>query len=528
MTKAELEQRIRVAHSLADRLSSRSLLGYLDRVVIDSRPEPRRFGAVADPWQWEDAKLLAPVLESVAGVREYEGPRSVWITRGRGHDKTSSIGRFLNWLLGYSPRHLSIVVAAGDSDQAGLIVEAMGNEARLNPWLASRVRLHRDKAYGPGGYLKVLSADAATSMGLNADVLIVDELTHWKKPDLWEVLWTGREKRPGAVAVVITNAGVLGTWQDRLHKLALASPSDWLVRDTPPGVHLASWMSKEAINRLRSMFPRGLAKRVIDNIWIDPAEEADFLTRAEIEACDALGRLLGLTYQVQGRKGIRYVAGIDYGPRRDRTALVVLHAHPAGAQHAGPVNPGTVVVDRLDVWQGSPDEPILIQAIDDWLSQQRQAFPNLEVVFDPYQMEGLAQKWEQRMRVERFEARGGKRTYEMAENLRSLIVSKQLVWYPGAGTLVVNGYQETLVDEIAGLIIKPTPYGYRFDHEAAFHDDRAVAIGMAALHAVRMDPSGPGVLPGTVAVEEVKTFIPGVRVNRDQRPASSRRGIWGT
>lgn len=520
MDRKDLERRLRLSQSIAERVSSGSVRGYLGQVVIDSRPEPKRFGDIAEPWQWETFDLISPAIESVAGLRtDYKGPRSFWFTRGRGHDKTSSIGRLANWALGFSKRNLSMSVAAGDMDQAGLIVEAMQAEARLNTWLSNRIRFGKTRVKGPGGTLKILASNAATSWGLNNDLVIADELTHWPNDDLWKVLWSGREKRPGSVFIVITNAGVINSWQHEIHQKALQDPS-WLVHDIPEGVQLASWMSPEAVQRMRSMLPRGLAKRVIDNRWIDPAEEADYLTRAEIQVCEALGVSMGLSYQERGVPGVRYVVGIDYGPRRDRTALVVLHFD---------LRTGLVVIDKLDVWQGSPESPVRVQAIEEWIRDVNQKFYNPLLVIDPYQMEGTIQKFEIGNVVETFEARAGKRTYQLAENLRSVIVNRQLAWYPGAGNLLVGSKIDTLVDEIAGLVIVPTPYGYRFDHKAGFHDDRAVAIGMAALHAARMDPSGPGAQPSPIVTpENFASYRPlGIRLRQPNPVAFERRGLWG-
>lgn len=520
MKRSELEERMRLEYAISERVSAKSASAYLNRVVIDSRPEPRQFGLVSEQWQKDLNGNIIPALESVAGVRrDYLGPRSFWYTLGRGHDKTSSIGRLMNWVLGYSRRRLNMAVAAADADQAGLIVEAMEGELNHNPWLKKLITVRRQRVYGPGGVLKVLAANAPTTWGLNCDVVILDELTHWNNDELWKVLWSGREKRPGSVFIVITNAGVKGSWQDDLHAKAKSSTS-WFVYDAPEGKQLASWMSPEAVQRMRDMLPRGLAKRVLDNKWIDPAEEADYLTRQEIQTCEGLGKDLGLVYQIGGNKITRYVAGIDYGPRRDRTALAILHFD---------LGKGKVFLDKLDVWQGSPDSPIRVQAVEEWIRDVNKHFYYPTLVIDPYQMEGTIQKFELSQPVERFEARGGKRTYEMAENLRSLIVNKQLVWYEGAGNLLVDGKQDTLVDEIAGLVIKPTPYGYRFDHEAGFHDDRAVAVGMAALFACRQDPSGPGVTPDPLPKPDLtpEAFHRNQKAKRP-RDSAAKWGLWGT
>lgn len=500
-------------YEIAHRLSSSSIRAYLDHVVINSSPEPRRFRDVEEWWQRDVYASLTPALESVAGLRDgYDGPTSFFFTLPRGHDKTTGLGRVLNWGLAYSPRYLSMVVGSGDKDQAGFIREYMQGEARLNPWLEKRVTHHQNIVKGPGGLLKILTSDAGTNWGLNPDIVIAEEITHWKKRDLWDVLWSAREKRPGSIFIIIANAGIRGSWQHDILRKAQEDPS-WHVYEAP-GM-LASWMQGEKVERLRAMLPRGLARRVLDNIWVDAAEGSDFLTRAEVEVCEALGRMMGLGYRATGRKGIRYVAAIDYGPKRDRTVLVVGHLE-------GQV----VVVDRLDVWQGSPDSPIQLAKVEEWLEEVNKTFHYPDLVLDPYQMEGIAQKYEMRQIVERFEARGGKNTYALCENFRTLIVNKRLAVYPGAGLLVVDGRQESFVDEALGLVLKPTPYGYRFDHEAGFHDDRSVAVGMMSLHLLRQDPSGPGVAAVPVSQESFQEKMSKILKGERVSPAV-RRGLWG-
>jgi hypothetical protein len=428
---------------------------------------------MARGWQWDRAHRIAPALEAVTGhgSRDYAGPLNFWETMPRGFDKTTGLGRVANWVLAYSRRALTVVAAAADEDQAFLLTDAMKKEAALNPWLSQRLEFIRKQVKGPGGSLQVITSDAPTAAGGRPDIVLVDEVTHWKRRDLWDMLFSGRDKRWNALFFVITNAGLLGSWQHDLLKAARQSPL-WRVYEAPEGRSLPTWMSEVQIAENRKMLLPSEARRLLDNVWIDPAEESGYLTRADAEACEALGREMALVCQPAGKKGVEYWAGIDYGPKRDRTVLSILH------QEGG----GVLAVDRLDVWQGSPVTPIQIRAVYEWIEQYRKAFHDLHLVVDPYQLEDLVQHYERHLHIQRFEARGGKSNYELAECLRSLIVNRQIAWYPGAGVLPMpDGTQESLTDELVGLVIKRTVYGYRIDHEVTRHDDRAVAIGMPAV-----------------------------------------------
>jgi hypothetical protein len=519
------QEQLSAAYALAGSRSRTSLSGYLDSVVIDSRPEPRLFVDVARPWQVERHVRLGGPLEAVMGFRPpWEGPRCFWETMPRGYDKTTGIGRLCNWLLAFSKRPLEIDAAAGDEEQAHLLKESMERESHLNPWLRNRLKFGTKRVYGTetGSVLKVLTADAFSSFGLRPDVIVIDEITHWKKRDLWDALWSAYPKMPGCVVFVITNAGLLGSWQYDLKEDAIQDTKTWVVFEAPghrSPSRLPTWMRDEDIEAARRKLPPAEGRRVYDNEWIDPAEESGYLTRAEVMACEDLGRQLSLAFQVEGTQTNEYILSIDYGPKRDRTALAVLHQR----------EDGLVVVDRLEVWEGKnyPSGEVPLADVRQWIEEARKDFGTVRLVFDPHEMLDIAQYYEYHLPVHRYEARGGKGNYTMAEVLRSGIVNKQVAWYPGAGTVVVDGKQETLTDELVGLVLRPMPYGYRFDHTSTKHDDRAVVLGMALvviLH--QLLPSRMGKVPKVKTPQDTEfEYVPGVKIRRER--GTSFRGLYG-
>lgn len=453
--------------------SKSSLLYYLEHVVINSAPNPKKFGSIAEPWQRELIAAKVPAFESLAGLNPgYTGPLSFFDVLPRGHDKSSLEGRFLSWLLIASRRPISAYVLAADGDQGSLILEAMESEARLNPWIASQLKFTRRSVTGPSGAVKVIPADSSGAFGLRGNLYICDEITNWpdRGYEMWKAVISGREKVPGSLFCILTNAGLLDSWQYEYLK-RVEQDNDWKVFAREG--QLASWMDKSRVDKLRLLLPPSESERVYDNKWIDPATEHDYLRRTEIQACVDEAVLLDLRIQfIKDPNIFNYIVGVDYGPKRDRTALCVLHVDSSRR----------CIVDRLDVWQGSPEDPISIERVETWIKQIRSKFNPSLFVLDPYNLESTCQWMEkEHMPLERFNFRGGAGNFEMAQHLRSLIVNKQLLWYPTAGDLKVVKYGretiETFTDELAGLRVKKMSYGYRFDHENQKHDDRCFIAG---------------------------------------------------
>lgn len=462
-------EKMQAVFLLADNMSATGLDGFLRWWVIDSAP-PSRFASMARPFQLDRMMRLRQAIEQVAGVADYDGPRAFWEIAARGFDKSGSIGRIISWAVAYSRYPIEVVIGAGDQDQASIIYDAAKRECELNPWIKPRIQFKTKRIIGVqnGSMVKILTADAPSSYGLRPDLIICDELTWWESRALWDALFTARQKRPKCVLSIISNAGVLRTWQHDLYMGARSNPG-WVVWDTDP-LKNPTWMSAEGIENDKKLLPRSIARRLYDNIWIDPSEEAGYLLRSEIEACLRQGAEPHRSPQPM----CQYVLSVDYGPRRDRTVLSLLHQDPEGV----------CWVDECHVLQGSYDWPVKIADVEAWLDEKLDLFPSAGLIVDPYQLEGTVQRFMERTQVTRFQARGPVGNFHMAELLRTAILSQRLLWAPGTGRHP-TAENDDFTSELSNLIIKQMPSGkYRFDHEVGQHDDRAVSVGMGlvALH----------------------------------------------
>lgn len=300
--------------------SSRSLSRFLSHVVIDSRPQKLRWCECWEPWQRDIVRPMIPAIEQMAGLRTgYEGPRYFLCVMPRGHDKTGLLGRIANWATAYSRHEIRGYAAAGTKEQAGLLLDSMQQEISANSWLAERLNVTYNVISGPGGKMRVVSADAKHQSGHKPDLVVCDEWSFWDSRELFDMLLSGMEKRPQSVFVIISNAGLKGSWQWELLQKWKSDPN-WRVYEAPAGRKLASWMTQERIDAMRSSLRPQFARRVIDNVWIT-ATERPLLSEAAILGCCEDGVLWSQHRQSVLPRRRRLFLGIDFGRTRDRTVV---------------------------------------------------------------------------------------------------------------------------------------------------------------------------------------------------------------
>lgn len=469
---SSLRDSIHAAYRVVLESSATSPLHYLQHCIIDAKPEPRPYRDLAETWQWGLAQRLSPYFSSLSGLAPKPSPPNLWLTLPKGHDKSSLIGRLMSWSLAFSRVPFNAYVCAADKEQAGYLAEAMNVETSLNPWLRTRLSFNNWLIRGQSSsQLKILAADAAGSQGIRPDIIIFDEIVHCSKPDLFHHILSGSEKR-SAIVIVITNAGIKFSWQWDALQSAQSSPF-WYTYQAPGP--LASWMSPARIADISRMLPASEARRLFQNEWVDPGEVNGYLTLPEIQR----GLNPSLTYALSPTPGTQYVASIDYGSVKDRTALSLLHMDNLT---------GHITIDRLDVIQGTRSNPVQISLVEDWLHDIRKKFPLSSIIVDPHQMESTIQRFSGLLPIERWTPRGGKANYEMATSFRSALLNNLLSWYPSCGELLTTDpitkqpILETLEDELLMLQLKPMAYGFRVDHLPSRHDDRFCSLAMAVCH----------------------------------------------
>jgi phage terminase large subunit-like protein len=278
---------------------------------------------------------------------------------------------------------------------------------------------------------------------------------------MWTLVASSIPKWPGARLVVIGHAGDPSHWAHAILEHARASDT-WHVSEVPGPLE---WMSADALAEQRALLlPSEYARRHL-NVWT--AGEDKLTTVEDVRAC--IQHSGDLDYQT----GCRYITSLDVGLVGDRTVALVAHAErrPAGV---------TVVVDRLNVWQGKRFRPVSLDVVEAWVEAACRDY-HCALTFDPYQAQHLAQRLRDRhVRVEEY-------TFTQASTGRLAVTLYRLL----RDHFLDLPDDDRLVDELVNVQLREvSPGSYRIDHASGRHDDMAIATAMAAAYLVENASAG--------------------------------------
>ena len=432
-------------------------LGLMSELVIE---DGRRWGDAARDFQLDDAReVLNPASKT---------PYS-FLTRGRGGAKTSDLaGIALAVMLSQAPPGARLYAAAADRDQARLLVDSIQGYAARTPELSGAliVDSYRVTANRRSVQLEVLAADAPGAWGLRPYFLVVDEIAQWTTTDspkrLWEATSSAVAKSDVARLVVLTSAGDPAHWSRKVLDHALTSPL-WRVHEVPGPV---PWLAPARLEEQRQRLPESSYRRLFLNEWT--ASEDRLATPADLAACVVLDGPL------EPEPGRSYLISLDLGLKNDRTVAIVAHSKDEKRVTDEPQLP-LVIVDRLQVWQGTREQPVSLDNVEDWIAQASRSYSRASLVFDPWQAIGLAQRLQGRgVRVIEYPF-SSQSVSRLATNLLTLIRTHRLALPNDA----------ELLDELSNVRLRETAPGVlRIDHDPDKHDDRAIALALAAFELV--------------------------------------------
>ncbi|SPM31573.1 Phage terminase-like protein, large subunit, contains N-terminal HTH domain, partial [Mycobacterium terramassiliense] len=330
--------------------------------------------------QWQ-VEMLRPFLDP--------DPRPVVgaIMGPRGLGKTGIFAALGLYELFTGPDGNEIPIVAVDERMAGRLLTPAAQMVELNPVLASRALVYRDRIELPGkrSTLTALPAEAKRIEGLGTWTLaLADELGEID-PDTWSTLLLGAGKLDGAMALGIgtppnRDSSVLTDLRDA----HLADPDDPTLAfvefsasgfehhpvDCPHCLELANPQLDDLLSRDRAT---ALLKQTTEGEYrrkrlcqVVVSNESPFI---DADTWDALGTGSGIP------DGAEVVIGLDGSLKDDSTALVV--GTVAEAPH----------FDKLAVWEKPPgDESWRVPVLDveQAIRDAAKRWKVREVAFDPY------------------------------------------------------------------------------------------------------------------------------------------------
>ena len=424
----------------------------LDLVAALVLENGHRWGESAVPEQWDDARAILD-KESVTPLH--------YLTRSRGYSKTADLAAVaIGVLLTQAPERSRSYALAADVSQGQLLLDALSGFVARTPELHGALTLQETRVIEPrgGATLSVLPADQSSVWGLRPYFSVIDEIAQWAETArarrCFEAVTTGAAKLAGSRVVILTSAGSPGHWSKGVLDAAYEDEL-WRVNELDGP---APWLDQRRLDGEKRRLPESSFARLFLNRWT--ANEDALANEEDLAACVTLDGPLEPT------TGIRYVVAVDIGLKHDRTVAAVCHSE----RQEGSQQP-TVVLDRMETWQGSRLRSLQLSVVEEWVEQASRRYNRARIRFDPWQAAGMVQRLKGRgIPVEEFSFTAAS-VGKLASTLLTLIREHALA-LPD---------DPELLDELRNVRLRESAPGvYRLDHDRGRHDDRAVALALAA------------------------------------------------
>jgi hypothetical protein len=414
------------------------------------------WGSRAADFQLADARALLAE----------DGPRKHYLTRPRNGSKTTDLALMSVGLSLRMPPRSRCYFAAADQAQAALGLDAMagfieraGGLRRLFKVTGTQITVVRT-----GTTIAALASDLDSSWGLKPDLVAVDEFAAWadtpRTRRFWESLSSSAAKRPGARLIILTTPGSPSHFAFRVLERARSSRL-WRVAETKGP---SPWTAADELEDQRAQLPPSTFAR----LWV-PAEWVEDEDRiANLEDLRACVSLHDWPLEPVPRR--TYAIGVDVGVYYDATAVSICHLERSDD------GPDRVVLDRMGYWPGGRGErQVRLSEVGDWVLWASQTYNGARVIFDESQAIEMRQRLQGKgVQAERF-------TFSQGSVGRLAAVLHQLI---RDHRLALPDDPE-LLDELVHVRLRETAPGvYRMDHDPHRHDDRAVALALAAQHLV--------------------------------------------
>jgi hypothetical protein len=402
-----------------------------------------------------------------------------YISRSRGWSKTTDLGAIaLSLLLTEAPAASRSYGFASDQSQARLLLDSIEGFVRRHPSLAEMVELQQWKVTHrrSSATLECAAADAPGTWGLRPWLVVVDELANWGTTGtprrVWDAVMSALPKTRGR-AVVITTPSSPAHWAKKVRDHA-EHDELWRLSETfgPP-----PWMSPDLLAEQQRRLLPSMYERLFEGRWT--SADDSLVSEEDLRACVTLDGPL------PPKPSNGYVIAVDVGLKHDRTVAAVCHGEritkTLDSLDTEATTATRVVLDRMNVWSGTRERPVRLADVEEWLVTTAPQYHHAKVLFDPWQSIGTLQ---------RLQARGvscAEFTFSATSVGRIASVLHRLL----RDRLLALPDDDALLDELRNVRLRESAPGVvRLDHDSDGHDDRAVALAMAA-HRIVEDPPGP-------------------------------------
>ncbi|PLX27146.1 hypothetical protein C0583_04570 [Candidatus Parcubacteria bacterium] len=412
-----------------------------------------------EPWQ---KKILRSVfMKKMRGHPDVRQNRLALVMIPKKNGKSTLASGIGIWALLFDDDYPEVYICSGDLDQSRIIFRMVTNAIRRNQALFNLVNIKNDfiERKDGKGFLRAMSADAPTAHGVNPTLVIFDELWNAKSEDLFSAMTLGPTKKNG-LQLVISYAGYdKDSVLYRLYKMGKTESNKRMffyhATENP-----ASWVKQSYLDDQKAVLHPSEYIRMHECRWVDSHNQ--FLDSTEVDRCVDED----LLPSQKRDSSFLYFVGLDIGLKNDKTVATVCHYD---------YKLNAVVLDEVASWQGTKNNPVDLQTIQDYLLDAHSRYFFRNIIVDPWQAMQLIQNLKAKcLPVEEFSF-SGQNINRLAQNLFFIIHNRRLKIYN----------HKELIKELKTVQAIQTTYGYRIDHKSGKHDDFVISLGLASLYAVQ-------------------------------------------
>jgi phage terminase large subunit-like protein len=407
---------------------------------------------------------------------------------------------------------------ANDYDQAaGRVFQAIKRIVEASPLLKDAARITAEKIVFPDPFhdatITALTSSYSSVAGANPVISVFDELWAYTSENsrrLWDEM-IPPPTRKIACRLTVTYEGFASEsiLLEELYRRGLAQP------EVAPNLHagdgilmawhhepIAPWQTPQWLAEMRRSLRPNQYLRMIENRFT--SGEDSFVSMEKWDLC-----VDPTLTPVYSDKNLPVYIGVDASVKHDSTAIVA----------TTPLPDKRVRLVAHRVFQPSPTEPLDFEAtIEATLIDLSHRFAVRKILFDPYQMQAVAQRLQKRgLLIMEFPQSSPNLTIA-SQNLYELVESRGLVLYPDAAMRLAA----------SRAIAIETSRGWRIAKEKQSHKiDVVIALGMAC-HAATAVPKFEAMQPmfGTQSTSAPASAIGGWAGNGGRAPGQPDSAVY--